>query len=342
MVPDSVAALAASLACPGSSWRSWAGAWRRPRIDSLDPVRDGSRIAVLGNCQADGVAQSLRLLLPSAQVHLVPFDGLGRRYGSLERLKADLAPFDHVFTQFFPEGFVEGGNVHALGDNDPRLRLYPTILFPGYQPDMVLVGDVGALSASRLIASPTGPYHSAIVLCAYLEGLGLEETVKLFRESVYTRLGFYEAWNVAAAELLGSARDIMFPLEAELARWSRRGCFMHVLNHPKLFVLADIARRLATEAGLEPLPAQVEDYLPDDLAADVVWPLYPDLAVHYGLTGTMLFKDRARRGDPKLYDLRAFIAASFAIYRRHAPEALGCIRVAGWRANPAVRALFRA
>ena len=206
---------------------------------------------------------------------------------------------------------------------------------------MVLVGDVGALSASRLIASPTGPYHSAIVLCAYLEGLGPRETAELFRDSIYTQLGFYEAWNVAAAELLGTARDIMFPLEAELARWSRRGCFMHVLNHPKLFVLADIARRLAVEAGLHPPVSSVEDYLPDDLAADVVWPLYPDLAAHYGLTGTMLFKDRARRGDPKLYDLPAFIAASFAIYRRHAPEALGCIRVEGWRANPAVRCIVQ-
>jgi hypothetical protein len=296
----------------------------------------------MGNCQAEGIARSLRLLLPRARVQLVPFDGLGRRYGSLDRLKAHLAPFDHVFTQFFPEGFVDGGNVHVLGAQDPRIRLYPTILFPGYQPDMVLVGDVGALSASRLIASPVGPYHSAIVLCAYLEGLGPEDTAGLFRDSLYTRLGFYEAWNVAAAELLGSARDIAFPLEAELARWSRRGCFMHVLNHPKLFVLADLARRLATEAGLEPIPARVEDYLPDELAADVVWPLYPDLAARYGLTGAMLFKDRARRSDPKLYDLPGFIAASFAIYRRHAPEALGCIRVEGWRANAAVRALFRA
>ena len=341
MISDAFAAMAASLARPRSSWRSWAGEWRTPRITASDPVRRGPRIAVLGNCQAAGIAQSLRLLLPSAQVQLVPFDGLKRRYGSLERLKASLAPFDHVFTQFFPEGFVTGGNVHALGEGDPRLRLYPTVLFPGYQPDLVLVGDVGALSASRLIASPTGPYHSAIVLCAYLEGLGPEATAELFRESIYTRLGFYEAWNVAAAELLGSARDIMFPLEAELARWSRRGCFMHVLNHPKLFVLADIARRLATEAGLAPLVARVEDYLPDELAGDVVWPLYPDLAAHYGLVGTMLFKDRARQGDPKLYDLPAFITASFAIYQRHTPEALGCLRVEGWRANPAVRSLFR-
>ncbi|KQP33923.1 hypothetical protein ASF49_08705 [Methylobacterium sp. Leaf104] len=296
---------------------------------------------MLGNCQAEGVAQSLCLLLPQARVELVPFDGLGRRYGTLERLKAHLAPFDHVFTQFFSEGFIRGGNAHALGEGDPRLRLYPTILFPGYQPDMVLVGDVGALSAARLVASPVGPYHSAIVLCAYLEGRGPRETAELFRDTTYAQLGFYEAWNVAAAELLGTAGDLGFPLESELARWSRRGCFMHVLNHPKLFVLADIARRLATEAGLNPSPASVEDYLPDDLATGAVWPLYPDLAARYGLTGTMLFKDRGRRGGPKLYDLPTFIAASFAIYRRHPPEALGCLRVEGWRANPAVRALFR-
>ncbi|WP_244478386.1 WcbI family polysaccharide biosynthesis putative acetyltransferase [Methylobacterium sp. Leaf113] len=322
--------------------RSWAGAWRRA-APSVDPTRTGPRLAVLGNCQAEGVAQALQLLVPTARVALIPLGRLTRHYGTLDRLRTHLDAFDHVFTQFFPTGFVEGGNVHALAEGDPRVRLFPTILFPGYHPDMVHVGDVGALSAAHLVRSPVGPYHSAIILCAYLEGLSPADTVALFRDSTYAQLGYYEAWNEAAAYLLGGGRDMVFPLEADLARWSRRGCFMHVLNHPKLFVLADIARRLASEAGLAPVDVPVEDYLPDELAADVVWPLYPDLAARYGLPGTMVFKDKARGAAfPKLYDLPAFVAASFAIYRRHDPAALACTRVEAWRADPAVRAIFRA
>ncbi|MCJ2083255.1 WcbI family polysaccharide biosynthesis putative acetyltransferase [Methylobacterium sp. J-090] len=296
---------------------------------------------MLGNCQADGIARVLSLLLPDARVTLVPLAGLGRDHATLARLRDHLTPFDHVFSQFFPEGFVAGGNVHALARNDPRIRLYPTILFPAFHPDMVHVGDVGALSATRLVHSPMGPYHSAIALCAYLEGRTVNETLALFRDDVFAHLGYYDAWSEASAYLLGSARDIAFPLDAELARWARRGCFMHVLNHPKVFVLADLARRLAREAGLAPLDLAAEDYLADDLVADAVWPLYPEIARRYGLAGTTHFKPKERGGASTiLLDRKAFVAGSFAAYARHPMEALVCPRVAAWRGAPAVRAMF--
>lgn len=325
-----------------SSVRSWAGAWRRaPRDEGGPPERTGPRIAVIGNCQAEGIAQSLRLLLPSARVDLLSVAGLARNHETLDRLKDHLAGFDHVFSQFFPDGFVAGGNIHALAVGDTRYRLFPTILFPGFHPDMVHVGDVTALSAARLVASPLGPYHSAIALCAYLEGLDVGAATDLFTDAVFARLGYYEAWDDAAAYLLGSARDIGFPLERDIAAWARRGCFMHVLNHPKLFVLGDLARRLAAEAGLSPLDIRVEDYLADDLAADAIWPLYPEIAARYGLQGAQLFKGKGRPGAvPVLYDLHGFVARSFAIYARHPAEALACGRVEAWRRNEKVLALF--
>lgn len=296
---------------------------------------------MLGNCQADGIARALALLLPDARVTLVPLATLRRDHATLARLHHHLAPFDHVFSQFFPEGFIAGGNVHALARNDGRVRLYPTILFPAFHPDMVHVGDVSALSAARLVHSPMGPYHSAIALCAYLEGRTVDETLALFRDDVFARLGYYDAWSDASAYLLGSARDIDFPLDAELARWARRGCFMHVLNHPKFFVLADLARRLAREAGLAPLDLAAEDYLADDLVADAVWPLYPEIAQRYGLAGTIHFKPKERDGAaPVLLDREAYIAGSFAAYARYPAESLACPRVAAWRGVPAVRAMF--
>lgn len=325
-----------------SSVRAWAETWRRGRPDdNATPERTGPRIAVIGNCQAEGIAQGLRLLLPTARVDLLPVASLARNHETLDRLRGHLAGFDHVFSQFFPDGFVEGGNIHALSAGDTRYRLFPTILFPGFHPDMVHVGDVGALSAARLLPSPVGPYHSAIALCAYLEGLDVAATVALFEDSVFTKLGYYEAWDDATTYLTGSARDIGFPLERDIVAWSRRGCFMHVLNHPKLFVLGDIARRLAREAGLVPLDIRIEDYLADDLAADAIWPLYPAIAARYGLQGASLFKCKGRPGAvPVLYDLPGFITNSFAIYRRHPAEAMACGRVEAWRKNEAVLALF--
>jgi len=286
----------------------------------------------------------LSLLLPDAQVTLVPLATLRRDHGSVAQLRRHLAPFDHVFTQFFPDGFLDGGNVHALAQGNARLRLFPTILFPAFHPDMVHVGDIGALSAARLVHSPMGPYHSAIALCAYREGRTVDETLALFRDDVFACLGYYEAWVDASAYLLGSARDIDFPLEAELARWSRRGCFMHVLNHPKLFVLGDLARRLAREAGLKPADIPVEDYLADDLATDAVWPLYPEIARRYGLVGSLRFKPKPKElagtSAPTLLDHAAFVSGSFETYARLPVDSLVCPRVAAWRDDPAVRAIF--
>ena len=118
-------------------------------------------------------------------------------------------------------------------------------------------------------------------------------------------------------DLLGSAAQIGFGLDREVARWARRGDFMYVLNHPKAFVIGDIARRLLEESGLRPEPVEIEAYIGDELARDVVWPVYPPIAEAFGLTGSYLFKAKPRGKDfPRLYDLPGFVAASFSHLRR--------------------------
>jgi hypothetical protein len=66
------------------------------------------------------------------------------------------------------------------------------------------------------------------------------------------------------------------------------------------------------------------------------------VAEHFGLTGSYLFKTKARGDDfPTLYDLPGFIAASFAIYDAAPPGDLACPRVEMWLAAPEIVALFR-
>ena len=61
--------------------RSWATAWRGA---SPGPVRRGPQIAVLGNCQARGVAQAVEVLVPQARVTLLPLVRLRRDYAGTE------------------------------------------------------------------------------------------------------------------------------------------------------------------------------------------------------------------------------------------------------------------
>lgn len=307
-----------------------------------DRQRAGPSIAVIGNCQAREIAQALRLLAPASPVTHVPMGSLARRYGSASRLAGGLVAYDHVYTQEIPPTLLEGGS-EELCRLDGRIIRFPTIVFSAFHPDAVYAGATGKPGARDLARSPLGHYHSAIALCAYRLGLDVGQTVSLYRREVFMALGYLDQWNAAADSLMATARAIGFELDEDLARWTRRGVFMHVLNHPKIFVHADIARRLLARSGVLPEPIAVEEYLADDLAHDVVWPIYPGIAEVYGLDGAFLFKAKPRPpAFPALYGLQGFVAASFALYEAQGAAALACERVDTWLATPAVVALFEA
>lgn len=296
---------------------------------------------MIGNCQAEGVGRALQLLLPDARVETILVAYLAKRFGTIDRLVRHLAEFDLVASHVFPEAHLSGGSSGTLTAHLPRARLFPTITFPAFHPDMVLVGDIESLSLKALVGSPIGRSHSAIALAGFLEGLGADRVLALYTDSVFERLGYYALWGEGAAYLLRSARAAKFDLAAEFAAWSRRGCFMHDANHPKIAVLADIARRLAAEAGLTPLDIAVEDYIADDLIDESHWPVYPAVAERYGIAPSSLFRGKNRAGEPPLLlDLRQFVAASHALYARMPRESLRCGRVEAWRADPSIRALL--
>ncbi|GJE37183.1 hypothetical protein KHHGKMAE_1239 [Methylobacterium persicinum] len=320
---------------------SWATAWRdRSR---RAPPRTGPSIAVIGNCQARVLAQAMRLLAPESPVRYLSMGTLKRDHGHLDGLARLLRGHDHVFSQAFPAGLIPGGDSAQLREAVPRLTLVPSIVFSAFHPDMVYAGAASDLAALKLAPSPLGQYHSAIALFAHRLGLDAGKTVALFREEVFGRLGYLDHWDPAVRELAAAAAQVGFPLDRELTRWARRGAFMHLMNHPKAFVLGDIAKRLLREGGLSPEPVEVEDYLGDELTQDVVWPIYPPIAEQFGLTGSYLFKARATAGHfPVLYDLPGFIAASFAMYDGLSAGDLHCPRVEAWLSAPDIVAMFRA
>ncbi len=319
---------------------SWATPWRR--AGASEPRRSGPKIALIGNCQAREVGHAIRLMKPGSPVTYIPMVTLRREYGDLLGLAKALSAYDYVFSQFFPSDLIAGG-YPGLADIEKRLRPFPTIVFPAYHPDMVYAGAVARLSALKLARSPLGQYHSAIALCAYRLGLTVAQTTTLYREEVFARLGYLASWDMAVQDLLANARSIGFPLDGEIVRWARRSSFMHGINHPKSFVIGDIARRLLDESGLSPEPVAVEDYLGDELARDVVWPIYPAIAEAYGLSGSYLFKARPRgKAFPALYDLTGFIAASFELYAQTDEAGRACDRVDAWIATPGILDLFMA
>ena len=105
--------------------------------------------------------------------------------------------------------------------------------------------------------------------------------------------------------------------EAELAPLLAGGCFMHITIHPKVHVIAMLARLLLAKAGIVPNIRHPENLMADEMADNVVWPVYPETAAPFGNGGgeyVFQFKPTPAR----TFGLEDFIARSFAAYREAA------------------------
>ncbi|WP_149537409.1 WcbI family polysaccharide biosynthesis putative acetyltransferase [Siccirubricoccus phaeus] len=276
------------------------------------------RIAVLGGCQAHGVAHGLLALLPEAEVE--SFEAVViRHHGQEAEVAAALSGYDLVFTQDLDPEFGPLGTA-ALQAAHPRLRRFPLIAFTGYQPDLVYLKKGGDVRYS-----PIGAYHSAIVAGAYSLGVPEADVAQLFNRLVYQRLGYFDAFGKARTLLLRMAQESYgLDLTAEFARWHARGCFMHTNNHPKAVALAGMATVLAIAAGLVPEGTPAPELIFDHLAIDTIWPVYPELAEPLGVPGSLLFK-RLNRGigagaNSQIIGLPRLIRESYAMYPDMPPE----------------------
>ncbi len=204
-----------------------------------------------------------------------------------------------------------------------NLMICPPVNFHAFHPDCVLASrkDTG-----HPVHSALGDYNSALALFGYTEGMGVEETVGMFRASVYQRAGYFDAWASSQQALLVVGRQFDFPFEKLYRSWTQRGVFMHTINHPKLFVLADLAAEIMHRLGIEVDARLVESYVPDELLSSCVWPLYPELGRAMSLPGSYLFKAGTR-----LYDLHAFVEDSFGRYAAHPRNQITCPRLHAWR-----------
>lgn len=284
----------------------------------------------------------MRLLVPQASVTFLSFYGIARRFPALADLERHLGAFDLVFAGRFAAPFRDGGTFETFRAGRDVVEI-PIIVFPAFHPDLVYVLDAADPMRTRAVQSGTGDYHSALAVFAYLEALPPEAVRRLLSPAVFQALGYFDLWAESAAALVETGRQAGHDLSADLVRWTRRGAFMHSTNHPKMHVAADLARGLLVRAGLVPLEADLDAYLPDEFIRQGTWPVYPALAELYGVPGSEVFLTQGirTRAAPRTMSLEAFVAASFASYERSGPASLLCPRVAAWRADPAIWRLLR-
>lgn len=252
---------------------------------------------LLFNCQAAGLAHCLSLQCAALDVEFHDHASAAR---NREQIASRLDNYERIL--------VEAGRGEDFSlQHRENVWIVPPIGFHALQPDMCWLGP----EFVKREGWPLGDWHSIIAYTAYTVGLTLEQALALYRDDVYSALGYYAQWDQEAEAFYGRFERFGFDMAGVLAKWSRSGAFMHLPFHPKIECLNDLARAILSRAGM---PMTVSVVRPqDNLVGGPVFPVYPEVGRRLGMAGDYLFK---LGGRYCLIDLTAFVARSYRHYDR--------------------------
>jgi hypothetical protein len=274
-----------------------------------------AKVALFGNCQVGGLAASMRLQCPEAQVDSF----LVSQVGSPEEgdaLACRLAVYDAVIIQGHDNPRLGGAGATALAEKVERLIGFPKLGFSGFHPDCLI-------SMNRALRGLTGDYHSILLLAAAVRGVPIARVPDLFNAYVYGVVGYFDEYAKARTFLSRQARKLGFDIAPLLDHWQTLGDFMYTPNHPRIEVLWTSARRLAEIVGLQ--PEETSERPADDLADNVIWPVYPEIGRRLDLPGERTFAVRRQNGE--VLALEEYVERSYPAYAGAAPDILAAPRV---------------
>lgn len=310
--------------------------------DSVDVVEDYEMsILIVGNCHIYQIASSLELIAEESVKALRDPLNCKRDPSLMGAAKENVAQATHIgvistfrddFLDIFPEAL-------------DRTYMIPHVRSAAFQPDIVEFAIGGKRVEGRMEVS-----HSRLILFGFLRGLDVATTRRLFTEEAYRLLGYIDEWERSLAWARHQSELTGWNVEDLYETWRRRGCFTHTPNHPKLFVLSDLAHGFAIRSGIPVLFCDARDLQMDKAAAHSIWPVYPELARHHGFEGNLRFKFVTRgqniwENRKLTISLEEFITESYALYStlprdslpRHLFEGERYDRLAALVAKPATR-----
>ena len=272
------------------------------------------KITVVGNCQGDSLAICLKAMNPNLDVEFILITDI--RNGT--RTPADiLSQSDKVFAQ--PHVKDDLGN-----DTEGKVSYFPAVAFPAFHPDMTYVTGVRKGGEKETVHSPMVIYHSAIALFGYIHEVSIDDLCGWYNRYVFNKFGYFDVWDSARADLLAEGELAGMPLGFLFEQWRARGNFMYSFNHPRLAVMADIARALLVREQLPIINQNVADYLDDPLRSMSIWPVYPHIAERLGLQGDLNFKSH----EPGVtYSIRQFLEVSYQLYDLYDRDTLSATTV---------------
>ncbi len=269
------------------------------------------KVLVISNCATKAYIQGMQLLFPDWNVKGV------RDVGAAEWVDAGREDFLNFVSH---ADIYVGTPPRSLERQYPTLAqlplkkriieiLIPKFLFRGLHPDIFF------LRTKIDPILPPDTIYSRIVVTSYLLNRPPGEAVRAFNESVYRRLGYFDAFDEEITRIRGAFQHYGIDLEQEIRTWLNSGSpFVFTLNHASAAVYYDVL--LAAVAG-RLIPAhdrdakrefrnQVDDYM----ARGPIWPVYPELGAARGIADRLVWRTK-QNASYEEFGLEAFVERSY-------------------------------
>lgn len=206
------------------------------------------KIALIGNCQIGPLGKILRLLLPDAEIPVLP--AVHQITPALrDQVEVHLANADWVIGQLVDDSYhVEQVSTSALRKRfGERLIVWPNAYFSSYAPEYGVIRDPDYLN----FTGPLFDYHSDKIVLAFLKGMSVEHTVRFISEpSAFDerRYGKSVENNLAELHKRETRADVAISDYIERKFISQRLFF--IMNHPTVSVLIELAMRIISHVGM--------------------------------------------------------------------------------------------
>jgi len=279
------------------------------------------KVLVVTNCATAAYTSGLRAIFPQWEVKGAQLD-IARKWLTEEPnpgFSEFLAQAELLVTGDPSDSIFAGASASAT-----RLVI-PPFYFRAYHPDSFHLGCGDTPVPSAL---GSGNLHSRIAATAFLLGMSPRNTATRFHSRVYERCGYFALFELERSGLLDRFSAQGIALVSAFAGWARSGNFLYTYNHPKAFVFNDIILQSLAGRSLDPVNVQAARAtlasIPDYLEPSIRWPVYPELAAHYGFTSALTWRTGEGSGSQSI-SLDDFVGRSFKIFSSFPELAAGCI-----------------
>lgn len=259
---------------------------------------------VLQNCQTVGLANSLKLQFPGADIDAVD---IWAYKSGMEKHDAKLDDYSRIIVH--PEFLgIQGTALTQM----PNLHLVPSVFFSAYHPDSCY-----AASSTGGVSSPIGAYNSMICLAAYRSGLSVDQALSMYNARTYELAGYFDVWSQDKKALLETFSKHGLKLADAFNRWGRYRPFMYSVNHPSIDVVYDLAHEVLISMKLSPIQHSLRPH--DNLMNGACFAVYPEIAESCGVQGAPFFKFQGGYGT---MPLDAFVRESYRMLEGLDPKSL--------------------